>query len=1115
MNYFTNNVKKAPLIHTRFKSFDYKSLIVQIMRVGFIALFLLSLAVNLLHALPVKSQDISEVRVKLELKDKPLITALHEIERQTPFRFVFHEKTLLAAPSRNLRASIYTVDQALSLLLWDTKFSYKQLGNNVLIMLNTREPATESEALLDIPVRGRVTDVTGAALEGISVAIRGGSVGATTDAEGLFSLTVPDSTTALVFSSIGFTTQVVPINGRTEINVTLNADLQAIDEVVVTALGITREAKSLTYSSQTLAGEKLSETKEVSMINSLQGKVPGLTITRSSNGPGSNATVLLRGNRSITGNNAPLYVTDGVPGAIGLEDGDNIESITVLKGASAAALYGSAGQNGAIIITTKKGAAGKLAIDFNGGFALDQATIFQELQYDYGQGDAGTYVPDSEHSYGLRNTGETVTLWNGNSVPLTGQPDRFEDFFRLGTTLNNSLSITSGSEKQQTYFSYGNIRSNGIMRNNYLMKHMFNFRINNTISPRLSFDTKFTYINENIHNVPNRFAITSMFRSPTSIPLSEMEKFNYIDSEGRERQNYWKPGSSIIGNPFYYMYRNLEQRREHQLLGLFSATYKVADWVNLLVRGSISKTFDKSEEEIYGDSYHSLVGSNYLQTNGNNFNAIADALLTFDKRLSDNFTLTGNLGGSIQVSKFENISADANGLYKENFFFMNNAKAPQVVTDHGQSPEVQALYASAALGYRAYLYLEVTGRNDWSSALPQGQYAIFYPSVGLTAIVSDMINLPSWINLGKVRLSTANSGYGGNAYLGQEYYSVDQGGLIVTPTIQSFGAYKPELTNSIEAGLDWRFFGNRLNIDFTYYRTHTKNQLLLIGAPSASTYDQRYINAGLIRNSGVEFLIGATPVTTGRFSWDVMLNYSKNVNKVIRITPEMPSVIIQDDDIVTTKVETGSSFGNLYVKGWQRDDQGRKLVDDMGRPMLTPGKTILAGNFNPNYTMSLSNTLRYANLSLGFQIDYRNGGVIIGGTQALLDADGHSARSLEGRENGIILDAYTPEGEKNDQTITSQAYFSAIGDRKPTGEEYAYSATNIRMREITLGYTLPQQLFSEGLIKNIRFSLVGRNLFFLKRSAPFDPDIARGRGGTEYTALPFTRTFGLNAKVSF
>lgn len=1081
-------------------------------------------ALLLCTSLQSKAYSIKDsLSVSIQGKDMTIAQVFKVLHQQTGY-IVFYSNSILDDQERlDMNFINANVKEIMDFLTKGKQISYV-IRNNFILLQKAQDPvsATLQPSLLakaelpDTAITGAVHDEQGQPLPGVSVLLKGTTVGTVTDASGNYSIQAPDTHGTLVFSYVGFETKEVPMNSQTNLDVVLGSSVSAISQVVVTALGIKRESKALTYATQTVQGEDIGKTKDVEMVNSLQGRVAGLTITRSPDGPGSNSTVLLRGNRSITGNNAPLYITDGVPSSIGLEDGDNIESITVLKGASAAALYGSAGQNGAIIITTKKGVSGKISVAYNGGISFDQAEIFEDLQFGYGQGDAGLYVENSEHSWGPKTDGQMVTLWNGNSVPLSGQPNRFKNFFRTGMTLNNSISLTGGTERMQTYFSYGNIEAQGIMRNNDLTRHMFNLRISNTVSSKLSFDAKATYIHEDINNQPNDYAITSIFRAPTSIPLDEMKKYEYTDVEGNLKQSYWKPGSSIIGNPYFYMYRDLSTDRNNQLFGLFSAKYSFTSWLDVMARASLTKSFGKGDHKIYSDSYFSLVGSDYDLSTNDELQSYIDVLATFKHDLSDDFNISGNVGGSVQGSQNASISATANGLNKDNFFFMENAKAPITTNTISKSPQVQALFAEATLGYKSFLFLDVTARNDWSSALPEDKWSIFYPSAGITAIVSDMLKLPTWITYGKVRASIANSGYGGNAYLVQEYYSVETGGLIVTPTIQSIGNYKPELTTSLELGLDWRFFDNRLGFDFTFYRTQTKNQLLLIGAPAASTYDQKYINAGLIQNSGVELVMNYSPIRAGKFSWNGSINYAKNNNKVIRLTDEMTSVIIQDDDILTTKVETGKSFGTLYVKGWQRDEDGNKLVDDMGRPLLTSGKTVYAGNFNPNYTMGMYNTFTYSTLALSFLIEYRNGGTIIGGTQALLDADGHSKRSLEGRENGITLDAVTLDGAKNNQVISSQEYFSSIGDRKPAGEEYAYSATNVRLREVSLDYILPKKIFERvNFIQSAKIAVVGKNLFFFKRSAPFDPDIVQGRGGEEVTALPFTRTLGVNLRITF
>ncbi|MEO8584412.1 MAG: carboxypeptidase-like regulatory domain-containing protein, partial [Flavitalea sp.] len=521
-----------------FKKFIEKLFTNSLMRIGINTLALVLAASNLLSASPVKGQRVDQVYISMELSHESLIDAFHKIENQSNFRFMYRYNEVKNYSDLNVKASGQSIETFLKLILTDTRLSYRQVKNQILIMPAKSlafEPPPEinkpaKNRLINI-VHGVVTNSKGDPVSGVSVAVKGTEIGTSTDENGNYSISVPANGN-LIFSSIGFETLEVFVNNQTNLNVKLEESSRAMNEVVVTALGIKRQSKSLTYATQSLQGDKLSETKDVNMVNSLQGKVAGLVITRTANGPGSSSNVLLRGNRSITGNNAPLYVTDGVPGEIGLQDGDNIESVTILKGASAAALYGSAGQNGAILITTKRGTSGKMAFTYNGGLAFDQAAVYQDLQFQYGQGDAGMYVSNSEHSFGPKITGQDVTLWNGDAVKLSGQPNRFRDFFRVGSTLNNSISLTSGNEKTQTYFSYANIQAQGIMRNNNLNRHIFNLKVSNNVTSRLSIDAKVTYINETTDNAPNDYAVTSIFRAPVSIPLSAMQDYEYKDEEG-------------------------------------------------------------------------------------------------------------------------------------------------------------------------------------------------------------------------------------------------------------------------------------------------------------------------------------------------------------------------------------------------------------------------------------------------------------------------------------------------------------------------------------------------------------------------------------------------------
>ena len=975
-------------------------------------------------------------------------------------------------------------------------------------------------------VTGKITSADNHdALIGVSVIVKGSATGTTTSADGVYFISA-NPTDTLVFTYIGFNEEQVAVGNRKIINITLQSEAKGLNEVVVTALGIRREERSLTYAVQSVKGDQLNKAKEINVVNALQGKVAGVTITRDATGPGSDSKVLIRGNRSITNSNEPLYVIDGVPlsGNIGMLSSDDIESMTVLKGASAAALYGSQGQNGAIIITTKRGKAGEPIINYTLGYTLDQAAVLPDLQYEYGQGDAGIYNANSEHSWGPKATGQMVDLWNGNSVPLVGQPDRLKDFFRTGQNLNNNLSIQGGNEKMQSYFSYGNTLAKGIMPNNDLTRHNIDLKITNNISSKLSFFTKLTYIYEKVNNrvVPGNsgtFALPSLFESPVSIPLSEMQQYAYTDATGSEKQSYWNPGSSVQLNPYWALNRVLYFQKKERVLGLISVKYNFTDWWNIQVRGSLDKTIQNNNRKVYADSYFSQVGSTFDFWENRNQGYNVDALLSFNHSLGKKFSLTGNIGASLQENKYELTDASANGLNKPNFFFMINAKSPVIINTYGRSPRVQSLYATTTFSYNNYLFLDLTARNDWSSALPKANQSYFYPSAGISAIISDMVKLPSWVTYGRVRVTYASSGFGGREYLDRNYYSVGAGGAIITPSIQSLGDYKPEITTSYETGLDWRFFNNRFGFNLTYYFTRTKDQLLLIGTPPASLFDQKYINAGLIENKGIELTSDYSPVKTKDFLWTVSLNYSKNTNKVKELTENLKSVVIGEGDAVyLIKVDEGSSYGDIYVKGWQKDDQGRRLVEDDGTPTLTDGLNAFVGNYNPDYMLGVSNTFKYTDFSLSFLIDHRQGGVIISGTQALIDADGHSRASLQGRDGGIILDGVTSNGDKNTNSVESQKYFSLIGGRYPVAEFYSYSATNTRLRELVLSYRISSNFLSKTkIIKQAEISVVGRNLFFFHKSAPIDPEITRGvdGGGLEYAALPSTRTYGINLNVTF
>jgi len=520
-------------------------------------------------------------KVTLTGKHAPLEEFFSTIKQQTGYVFFYDLNLLKTAKPVTLKIVDTELSEALAILFNDQPLDYSI--ENKTIVISEKLSAKDRKSLKNMSfmlmdIRGKVVDSKGETLPGVSVRVKGTAVGTTTDAQGNFVLNAPDNGT-LVFSYIGYISQEVTVNSRSTINVTLVEDSQMLGEVVVTALGIERSSKSLNYAAQTVKTADLNQAKETNLINSLAGKVAGVTITKNATGPGSSSNVVLRGQRSVFGSNQPLYVIDGVPmdntsrevgtggthgsrdggDGIGMLNSDDIETMTILKGASAAALYGSLGQNGAIIITTKRGKSGKITVDYTGNTTIDRPFILPEVQAEYGQGAGGVYNANSETSWGPKITGQTVTLWNGSQVSMQGQPNRIKDFYRDGSSLTNTIGISGGSEKMQTYFSYGNNQANGILQNHSLDRHNFDFKIDNQISDKLSFFTKLSYIVEDVDNKPftgeRNDATGSIYHAPASIPLSEMQNFEYTDALGNLRQSYWLPGSIYLSNPYWKMNR--------------------------------------------------------------------------------------------------------------------------------------------------------------------------------------------------------------------------------------------------------------------------------------------------------------------------------------------------------------------------------------------------------------------------------------------------------------------------------------------------------------------------------------------------------------------------------
>ena len=998
-------------------------------------------------------------------------------------------------------------------------------------------------------------------MPGVNVLIQGTTTGKTTDVGGNYSISVPNNNSVLVFSFISYTSQQIPVGDKTVIDVMLVSASTQLGEIVVTAFGIQKEKKALTYAAQNVATADVVQARELNVANALSGKVAGIDIIKSNSGVGSPTRVVLRGNRSISGNNQPLYVVDGSPinndastpdtenGGVAGGDGisninpEDIESITVLKGPSATALYGTRANNGAIIIVTKKGAPRKgLGVEYSLNYSVETPVILTKMQNVYGQGSAGTYFKGSEFDWGAKMDGTQVAHWTpnvnspnyGTTYPYVAHPNNEKDFFQLGTNMSNSLGLTAGSETLQAYFSATNTHSTGIIPGNNLDRNNFNLRVSGKLGKVLNFDSKITYFHQQVNNpvsTGDDFAnpMRAILRQPSNISNDQAKDYQYYDNSGALLQNYWNPHSNGGENPYWLINRIPRADTRDRVLSVNSLKYDIATGLSLMVRTSIDFIYDNSISRRYNDTYTIADRGKYYVSNSNNSEMNNDFLLNYNHNITPDFSLNVSGGGNMLIQKSYYLNTDNGDLLKPDLFTVANASA-LIANEGGATKKLNSLYAFATLGYKNYLFLDITGRNDWSSTLPSTSWSYFYPSVGLTWVASDMIkSLPGWFTFAKLRASIAQVGNDTDPYRLDPIFNFGTGGALGFATrngTQPAANLKPELTTSKELGMDIRFFRNRVGLDFTWYRSNSKNQLLDVPLPSPSGYNDQFINAGNIQNTGWEGTLNLKPLD-GQLTWDIAFNFSHNKSLVVSLSEGLTSYVIRGRSWMTTvKVVEGHEFGDIYTRGFLRNAAGDVLVNgSTGLPLLTPGQSLPMGNYNPNMLAGMRNSFTYKEFDFSFLIDARFGGDVFSFTEANLASDGFSDYTLQGREGFVVkgvvqtLDASgnVVSETPNTQSVTSEAYWQILGGRNtPVGEVFKYDGTNVRVREALLGYTKALPNF---FIKNVRIGIFGQNLFFIVNKAKrLDPNLMVGNTniqGTEGFGLPGTRTIGMNLKLTF
>ncbi len=1017
-------------------------------------------------------------------------------------------------------------------------------------------------------VTGQVKDDAGAPLQGAVVSVKGSRTAVTTNTNGMFTVKASQGAT-LVISHVGYADIEVKADGSM-LSIAMSRQARQLDEIIVTALGIKKEKKALSYSVTEVKGSDLTESRSVNVANSLEGKVAGLNITSTATGASGSARITLRGNGSISGNNQPLLVVDGIPidntqmnfatgsnnnavSSVGMWAGtdqgdgisslnpDEIETISVLKGGTAAALYGSRASNGAILVTTKSGKKGVASIEFSGNGVLESLEYkkFKDYQYQYGIGDLGvaptTSNPTSQtDSYGSLLDGHPVIQYDGVSRPYSAVKNNLSDFYNTGTAMTSTAAISGGNEKTVWRLSGSNLNYHGIMPWNYLVRDNFAASINSEVTKRLILEMNAKYIAEKTHDRPILSdspgnADYTLYTMPTSLAVSTM-KANQINAQGYEIPF---SGNVYVTNPYFATQKFKEDDNKQRLITSFTPRFNITDW--LYVKGQFG--FDRYNYSITsiiptgaafqpgGGYVHDLVS--YTQTNNGLF-------LGIDKKFGDKFALTGFVGGNKEsISQIGDLSNDGTNPFNIPFFYnvANITPANLTVSHPDLEDRVNSVFASADLSYKNYLFLNLTGRNDWFSALTPATGSvgklnnhIFYPSIGLSWVVSEALRMPAFINYAKVRASWAEVGGEPSPYQLSLNYSLT-GANNGAPLAQVNGSQIPNSgllpysSLSDEIGIETRMVNNRMGFELTYYNHNISKDIISATVAPVSGYQSAVFNIGKATNKGIEASISYRVIENKSFTWEPAINFSYNKSNIAQLYGTLKQITLDNARTQTVNVvdEIGKPASEVQTIAYQRNSAGQIEYNSQGLPMIAAGYKDQGTGISPVVT-GLTNAFRYKRLTLDILVDAKFGGVIYSGTNALAYRYGLSKGTLPGRESGVVGVGVGPDGKTaNAVNVNATTYYQ---DLYGFGEPFIYSSDFIKLRSATLDYSIPMKGWGpKNPLKVLTVSLVGRNLWTIVKHTPnIDPESTYNNGnaqGLEFAGFPITRTFGLNINAKF
>ena len=1129
-----------------------------------------------------------KAQVTLKTPNTTLEVVIKKIQKQMNLRF-FYDDSLAKVMVNNIDVKDEKVQNVLNQLLKGKGISFKVEDNVVYLRKENAPVAKEKATDSKRKITGKVLDEAQQPMIGVTVAVKGSTTRAVTDIDGNYQLQTSETAPVLQFSYLGYKTKEVKASGKDAITTTMDVDSKALDEVVVTALGIKRDKKMLGYSVQDIKSDALNTTGDPSVVGALSGKVAGLQMNTASTGLGGSTKITIRGNSSLTDNNQPLWIVDGVPfsdnntsnasayggydrGGTSLDiNPDDIESISVLKGPNAAALYGSRAGNGVILVTTKKGAnKSGFGVSYNGNFTWSSVSQAIKMQNRFGQGSNGAvnYKRNAsgdieglngELSFGPELDGHEEYNWYGTKSPYQYTGDKLRDYFKTGFSQFHTVALGNNNEKGHYRLSIGYNDNKGLFKNETLDKLSIDLNAGTVVNKYLSLDGKISLSHMKACNRPLlglNGEVAQLLLIPGNVSLRSLEENQ--SSETQIHRNWFGPNQHY-SNPYYVRHRYKNSDERWRAFGYYGANINLLDNLKLNAKYSFDyyRTRLQTSDLSLADQAISTGTSTWqekITTDGmqrgeeNHFEHNIQMLLLGNNQLTPKLRVDYSLGGNVMYQKYELFQGGVQNMLNKDVWVYNTGGKLVSGGDNGFNRAMYSVFASAQLAYSEYLSLDLTARNDWSSTLPKGQNSFFYPSASISFMFSDFMKsidkpLPSWVTFAKIRTSLAQVGKDPSPYnlYNTRKFEFESGiRKPVVNTIKMNDMLKPEIKTSYELGLDMKFLNNRLGFDFTYYYSVTRNQSMLVDA--AAPWSQQWVNAGKILNRGVEMMVYTTPIQTKDLTFNLNMNFAHNRSIVKELAPGVQRIYFNGDNNMPVRVGAvvGGKLGDIYANNlMKRNDAGQVIVNAQGLPQPATGNGNLEqyllsnpiGNIQPDLLMSVTPSLTFKGISLTAMFDMRFGGSIMSVSEGMATSVGTSERTLnrgEYKEISGVKDYYMvvpgvkEDGSINDIPVSAQAYYSTIGiykSQKGYAEEFIHSASYIKLKELSLGYSFPQRMLKKTPFTALKLSFVARNLCFLMKHTPGNPDggydTTMFSQALDFAAVPYTRTFGFSINVGF